>query len=100
VVDLKGRVPACVSGLRSGKSWVLSRRALLAWASCLIMNAMGRAVEGVPERDGRGELRAESLPKARFPCGRLWASDIAADERGKKWEGGLFQTQSGVELRL
>jgi len=71
VLDSMGRVPACVSGLRSGKSSLLSRRALLAWASCLIMNTMGWSVEGVPEPDGRGELRAESLPKAAFHVGRL-----------------------------
>ena len=37
-MDSMGRVPACGSGLRGGKSWLLSRRAHLAWASCLIMN--------------------------------------------------------------
>jgi len=82
-----GRVPACASGLRSGKSWVLSRRALLAWASCLIMNSMGRSVEGGPERDGRGEFRAERLPKARFPGGRLRGSVMAAEGRGKSGRG-------------
>jgi len=30
VVDSLGRVPACASGLRSGKSWLLSLRVLLA----------------------------------------------------------------------
>jgi len=39
-MDSMGRVPACASGLRSGKSWLLSRRARLAWASYLIMNKM------------------------------------------------------------
>jgi len=71
VMDSIESVPACASGLRSGKSWLLSLRALLAWASCLIMNSTGKSVEGVPERDGRGELRAERLPKAAFPGGRL-----------------------------
>ena len=42
------------------------------------MNSMGWSVEGVPERDGRGELRAESLPKAAFPGGRLWRFAMAA----------------------
>ena len=41
------------------------------------MNSMGKSVEVVPERDGRGELRAESLPKAAFPGGRLWGFAIA-----------------------
>ena len=41
VIDSIGRVPACASGLGSGKSRLLSLRALLAWASCLIMNSMG-----------------------------------------------------------
>jgi len=40
------------------------------------MNSVGWSVEGVPERDGRGELRAESLPKASFPGGRLWGFAI------------------------
>ena len=99
-MDSIGRVPACVSGLRSRKSWVLIRRALLAWASCHIMNSIERSVEGVPERDGRGELRAESLPKARFPGGRLWGSDMAADGREKEWERALIRRQSRVELSL
>jgi len=86
-MDSMGRVPACASGLRSGKSWLLSLRALLARASCLIMNSMGKSVEGVPERDGRGELRAESLPKAAFPGGRLWGSAMATRGRGKLGEG-------------
>ena len=30
VMNSMGRVPACASGLRSGKSWLLSMRALLA----------------------------------------------------------------------
>jgi len=36
------------------------------------MNSTEWSVEGVPERDGRGELRAESLPKAAFAGGMLW----------------------------
>jgi len=50
------------------------------------MNSMGKSVEVVPERDGRGELRAESLPKAAFPGGRLWGSAIATRGRGKVGE--------------
>ena len=50
------------------------------------MNSMGWSVEGVPERDGRGELRAQSLPKASFPGGRLWGFAIAASRRGKVGE--------------
>jgi len=50
------------------------------------MNSMGCLVEGVPERDGRGELRAESLLKAVFPGGRLWGFAIAASRRGKVGE--------------
>jgi len=46
------------------------------------MNSMGLSVEGVPERDGRGELRAECLPKASFPGGRLWGFAMRAIERG------------------
>jgi len=86
-MDSMGRVPACASGLRSGKSWLLRLRVLLAWASCLIMNSTGKSVEGVPERDRRGELRAESLPKATFPGGRLWGSVMATRGRGKVGEG-------------
>ena len=51
------------------------------------MNSMGSSVESVPEHDGRGELRAESLPKASFPGGRLWGFAIAASTRGKVGEG-------------
>ena len=51
------------------------------------MNSTGKSVEGVPERDGRGELRAESLPKAAFPGGRLWGSVMATRGRGKVGEG-------------
>jgi len=51
------------------------------------MNSIGWSVEGVPERDGRGELRAESLPKASFPGGRLWGFAIAASGRGEVGEG-------------
>jgi len=48
----------------------------------------------------RGELRAESQPKAAFPGGRLWGFAMGTSGRGKKWERGLIRTQSGVELRL
>jgi len=41
------------------------------------MNSMGGSVERVPERDGRGKLRAESLQKAAFPGGRLWGFAMA-----------------------
>jgi len=82
-MDLMGRVPACASGLRSGKSWLLSLRALLAWVSCLIMNSTGKSVEGVPERDGRGDLRAKSLPKAAFPQGEVMGVRHG-DERARK----------------
>ena len=98
-MDLMGRVPACVSGLRSGKSWLLSRRTLLAGASCLIMNSMGWSVDGVPERDGRGELRAESLPKAAFPGGRLWGFAMKASEPRKVGEGFVPDAKRGkVEI--
>jgi len=70
-MDSMGRVSDCACGLRSGKSCSLSLREFLARASCLIMNSMGWSPVGVPERDGRGELRAASLPKATFPGGRL-----------------------------
>jgi len=50
------------------------------------MNSMGWSVEGVPQHDRRGELRAESLPKATFPGGRLWGFAIAASRRGKEGE--------------
>jgi len=63
------------------------------------MNSMGWSVEGVPDRDGRGELRAESLPKAAFPGGRLCGFAMAA-RSWEKWARVLFRTQSGVELRL
>jgi len=51
------------------------------------MNSTGRSVEGVPERDGRGELRAESLPKASFPGGRLCGFAMVASSGGKVGEG-------------
>ena len=51
------------------------------------MNSMGWSVKGVPERDGRGELRAESRPKAGFPGGRLWGFAMATNRRGKVGEG-------------
>ena len=51
------------------------------------MNSMGRSGEGVPERDGRGELRAESLPKASFPGGRLWGFAMVTSRSGKVGEG-------------
>ena len=51
------------------------------------MNTMGGSVEGVPERDGRGELRAESLPKAAFPGGRVWGFTMATSRFGKVGEG-------------
>jgi len=47
---------------------------------------MAWSVKGVAERDGRGELRAESLPKASFPGGRLWGFAIAVSRRGKVGE--------------
>jgi len=36
-----------------------------------MMKLMGGSVEGVPERDGKGGIKAESLPKGSFPGGRL-----------------------------
>jgi len=51
------------------------------------MNSTGKSVVGVPERHGRGELRAESLPKAAFPGGRLWGSAMVTKGRGKVGEG-------------
>jgi len=39
---------------------------------------MGWSVDGVPERDRRGEVKAESLPKGSFPGGRLWEFARAA----------------------
>jgi len=63
------------------------------------MNSTGWSVEGVPEREGRRKLRAESLPKAAFPGGRLWG--FAMVTKGEeKWARGLFRTQSGVESRF
>ena len=50
------------------------------------MNSMGWSVEGVPERDGRAELRAESLPKASVPGGRLWGFAMKARKRGEVGE--------------
>jgi len=51
------------------------------------MNSMWWSVEGVPEHDGRGELRAESLPKAVFPRGRIWGFAMATSRCGKVGEG-------------
>jgi len=51
------------------------------------MNSMGRSVEGVPERDGRGELRAKRLPRASFPWERLWGFAMMPSSRGKVGEG-------------
>jgi len=51
------------------------------------MNSMEWSVKGVPEHDGRGKLRAESLQKASFPGGRLWGFAIAASRRGKEGQG-------------
>ena len=42
------------------------------------MKSMGWSFEGVPVRGGWGEVRAESLPKAAFPGGRLWGFAMAA----------------------
>jgi len=51
------------------------------------MNSTGKSVEGVPERDGRGELRAEGLPKAAFPGGRPSGSAMTTRGRGKVGQG-------------
>jgi len=98
-MDLMGRVRACASRLRSGNSWLLSERALLPCACCLIMNSIGRSVEVIPERDGRGELRAESLPKASFHGGRIWGFAMRASKRGKVGKGFDRDTKRGnVEI--
>jgi len=56
-------------------------------------------VEGVPEHDGRGELRVESLPKALFPGGRLWGFAIAVSRQGKVGEGFDLDAKRGrVEI--
>jgi len=44
-------------------------------------------------------LRADSLPKASFPGGRLWGFAIAASRRGKVGEG-FGPDAKRVELRL
>jgi len=63
------------------------------------MNSMGWSVEGVPERDRRGELRAESLPKAAFPGGRLRGFAMAARRLGKVGEGFVPDAKRGrVEI--
>jgi len=59
------------------------------------MNSVGWSVEGVPERDGRGELRAESLPKAAFPGGRLCGFAMAARSGGKVGEGFVADAKRG-----
>jgi len=69
MVDSEGMVLDTVSGLKSGRSWVLRGRALLARASCLAMKWMTWSIEGVPDRHGRGEGSAESLPEVVFPGG-------------------------------
>jgi len=82
-----GRVLACASGPRSGKSWLLSLKALLAGVSCLIMNWMGWSVEGVPECDAMRAFRAETLPEPSFPRKRVWGFAIDARRRDKVGEG-------------
>jgi len=46
------------------------------------MKRGGSSTEGIPDHDGRGEFRAESLRKAAFPGGSCWWSAIRASERG------------------
>jgi len=68
-VDSGRRVPHSVSASKSGRSCEVRRRAFLAWASCCAIKARGCSIEGVPDRDRRGELRADILPKAGVPWG-------------------------------
>ena len=42
---------------------------------------------GVADSDGRGELRADILPRAGCPRGILWGSAMKASRRGKVSEG-------------
>jgi len=79
-------VLACVSALKSWGSRGLSRRALLARASCSAMKARGLSVKSVPDLDGAlaGELRADILSKAELP-GRIWCgSAIRVSEGGEE----------------
>ena len=98
VVPSEGMVPDSVSGAKSGRSWLLRRRALLAWPSCPAMKWRGRYIEGVPDLDGRGELRAERLPKAVFPGGSWCGFAIVARRRGKVGEEFVPEAKRGKVL--
>jgi len=54
----------------------------LAWASCNTMKAIGCTIEGVDDRVGIGEFRADNLPKAGFAGGMWWEDAIGAKTRG------------------
>ena len=87
MVDLGRRVLDSVSASKSGRFSGVSRRAHLAWASCSAMKARGCSIEGVPDRDGSEELRADILPKAGFPGGIWWGFAMWASRRGEVGEG-------------
>jgi len=98
VVASEGMVPNSVSGAKSGRSWLMRRRALLAWASCPAMKSRGRSIERVPDLDRRGELSAESLPKAVLPGGSWCWFAIEARRRGKVGEGFVPDAKRGKVL--
>jgi len=87
VVDAGSRVADTVSVSKSGRSCCVRRRAFLPWASCSTMKASGCSIEGVPDRDGRGEFRADMLPKAGFHGGMWWGFAMRVSSRGEVGEG-------------
>jgi len=87
VVDSGRRVPDIVSASKSNRSCGVRRRVILAWASCYAMKARGCSIEGVPDRDKRGKLRADILPKAGFPGGIWWGCAMRARKLGEVGEG-------------
>jgi len=99
VVDSGRRGPESVFASKSGRSCEVWRRAFLACVSCCAMKARGCSIEGVPDRDGMGELRADIIRKAGFPGGMSWGSAMRVS-RLEKWARGLIRKPSGVKLSL
>ena len=98
MVDLGSRVLDSIFASKARRSCWVRRRAFLAWASCCAMKASGCSIEGVPNRDGRGELGGDILPKAAFPGGIWWGFAIRVSRRGEVGERFDPQAKRGKVL--